>query len=362
MWNQGKPCKSFNEFKECASFLDLEGVRNLEDLKAPRMIMTHIPYEKCPKKEETKYIYVFRNPKDVIVSYYYFLNGILEKPLDLDSASELFLDGKLIYGDYFKDVKLWYEHRDDPNVLLVVYEEMKEDLEKSVMTIAKFLNIEEALKENPEIMKKIIKYSSVEETKRVLEADTSLIDKAKGDILKPEMIPKTAKISFVRKGIVGDWKTHLSREQEERLNERTEKEFAGIDFYEPKLARIFGKVQLLSALSYKPETSDIFITCYPKSGLNWTQYIVYLILNKGNPCKSIEEFTKASVFIDKYGADSLKSLSYPTMIKTHIPFSKHSISKEAKYIYIARNPKDVAVSYYHYLNKRLESPIDLMIS
>ncbi|UYV68935.1 hypothetical protein LAZ67_6001700 [Cordylochernes scorpioides] len=232
MWNQGKPCKSFNEFKECASFLDLEGVRNLEDLKAPRMIMTHIPYEKCPKNEETKYIYVLRNPKDVIVSYYYFLNGILETPLDLDSAFELFLDGKLIYGDYFKDVKLWYEHRDDPNVLLVVYEKMKEDLEKSVMTIAKFLNIEEARKEDPEIMKKIFKYSSVEETKRVLEADTSLIDKAKGDILKPEMIPKTAKISFVRKGIIGDWKTHLSREQEERLNERTEKEFAGIDFYE----------------------------------------------------------------------------------------------------------------------------------
>ncbi|UYV68931.1 hypothetical protein LAZ67_6001690 [Cordylochernes scorpioides] len=232
LFNKGEPCKSYEDFKKCSLFIDLEGVNKADNLNNPRMLATHFPYDKCPKNEITKYIFVLRNPKDVIVSYYYFLTGIIKDPLDLDSTFDLFLEGKLMYGDYFKYTKTWYEHRDDPNILILTYEEMKEELEKSIMKIAKFLNMEEALKENPEIVEKVIKNCSVEETKKVLKTDTSNISKEKGEAPIPEVLKEKSNITIVRKGIVGDWKTHLTREQEERLNQRAEKELAGIDFYE----------------------------------------------------------------------------------------------------------------------------------
>ena len=43
----------------------------------------------------------------------------------------------------------------------------------------------------------------------------------------------------------------------------------------------------------------------------------------------------------------------PRLIRSHLPYHVIPMSKEeskrSKYIYVARNPRDVAVSYYHFV-------------
>lgn len=66
---------------------------------------------------------------------------------------------------------------------------------------------------------------------------------------------------------------------------------------------------------------------------------------------------------NKINEDVIKAMSVPgyeflpnnesrRFLKTHLPFSllpPSVMEKQAKVIYVARNPKDVAVSYYHLL-------------
>lgn len=49
------------------------GAKSVDKMNSPRMIKTHLPYFLLPKRSESaKIIYVLRNPKDTVVSLYYF--------------------------------------------------------------------------------------------------------------------------------------------------------------------------------------------------------------------------------------------------------------------------------------------------
>uniref|UniRef100_V5IGY2 Putative sulfotransferase n=1 Tax=Ixodes ricinus TaxID=34613 RepID=V5IGY2_IXORI len=103
-----------------------------------------------------------------------------------------------------------------------------------------------------------------------------------------------------------------------------------------------------SALSYKPRSDDIFIVTYPKSGTTWTQYIVHCILNDGDLPKDFTEFTLMYPWLEFLGAEAAEKMARPGAIKCHLPFHKQPYSKKAKYIYVARNPYDCCVSFYHH--------------
>ena len=108
---------------------------------------------------------------------------------------------------------------------------------------------------------------------------------------------------------------------------------------------------------------DTWITTYPKSGTTWMQQIVTLILNRGESegidiCASVpwlEYFPKGfdrKVVGQFY--DSLKLASSPRVFKSHysydtMPYGSNLPATRYKCIYVARNPKDVAVSYYHHV-------------
>lgn len=88
---------------------------------------------------------------------------------------------------------------------------------------------------------------------------------------------------------------------------------------------------------------DVFLTSYPRSGNTWTRFLI------GNLVHQNEEVTFISVerlVPDMYKhADSvLRKLPRPRVVKSHECFDP----RYKKVIYIVRDPRDVAVSNYHW--------------
>ncbi|XP_055935689.1 sulfotransferase 1B1-like [Argiope bruennichi] len=111
---------------------------------------------------------------------------------------------------------------------------------------------------------------------------------------------------------------------------------------------MFPTEEFRSAKQYKPLPGDLFIVTYPKCGTTWAQQILLLIFRQGKPLESPKEFFLATPFMDVRGAKSAENMPRPNAIKTHLPIHLVPWSEQAKYIYIARNPKDCCVSYFHH--------------
>jgi len=101
---------------------------------------------------------------------------------------------------------------------------------------------------------------------------------------------------------------------------------------------------------------DICYTSYPKSGSTWLAYILVLIINKGELPKGTTLRNclhwVASSWTYPRSPEELEALPSPRVFKSHMPYQMalggDPASNPCKYVYIARNPKDVAVSYYYF--------------
>jgi uncharacterized protein (DUF362 family) len=115
------------------------------------------------------------------------------------------------------------------------------------------------------------------------------------------------------------------------------------------LGAVGGKLQWirLRYLEFVPRPDDIFIVTYSRSGTTWMQMILYQLTTDGNmDFPHIYEYCpwfEASL----RSAGGFEGRPSPRLFKSHLPYRR--IPKgPCKYIYVARNGKDVAVSYFHY--------------
>uniref|UniRef100_A0A673LYQ5 Sulfotransferase n=1 Tax=Sinocyclocheilus rhinocerous TaxID=307959 RepID=A0A673LYQ5_9TELE len=122
----------------------LDSRKQFVSAPSPRICVSHLPYKFMPlglKQKKGKVIYVARNPKDVLVSYFHFHKyaNMLETPKDFDTFFEKFMEGNVFGNCWFEHVKSWCSHKDEMNFLYITYEEMIKDLRSVVERITSFL-------------------------------------------------------------------------------------------------------------------------------------------------------------------------------------------------------------------------------
>ena len=89
-----------------------------------------------------KVVYVARNPKDVVVSYYHHhkLTKSVEKDLQFPDFVKFFMSELLVQDPYMAHVKEAVSMMNNPNMKFLWYEDMKRDLPAAIRDVASFLN------------------------------------------------------------------------------------------------------------------------------------------------------------------------------------------------------------------------------
>ncbi|KAF3814147.1 hypothetical protein GH733_018179 [Mirounga leonina] len=113
-----------------------------------------------------------------------------------------------------------------------------------------------------------------------------------------------------------------------------------------------------SLQDFQAQPDDLLISTYPKSGTTWVSEILDMIYQGGD----VQKCQRAPIFIRvpflefkvpgvPTGLEVLKDTPAPRLIKTHLPLAllpQTLLDQKVKVVYMARNAKDVAVSYYHF--------------
>ena len=132
-----------------------------------RIIKSHMPADALPIASEARYLFVGRNGKDLGISLHNYLQQFSPKtiaaineiyaqwsrdpsPLSIPAVMPAFFDQWLDtdgYGccDLFDIVRSWWKLRKEPNVLLVHYQQLKDDLGGQIVRIAQFLDVDPAI-------------------------------------------------------------------------------------------------------------------------------------------------------------------------------------------------------------------------
>ena len=126
---------------------DLQVDLDAEQKAFPHSFKTHLWYPDCPKG--ARYIWCLHEPCAVAYSLFNMLQGWFFQPGEVpvgDFVKERWLSQgepqRLTdYASYFHHLASWWPHRNDLNVLLVFYEDLKECYESSVRSIAEFMGI-----------------------------------------------------------------------------------------------------------------------------------------------------------------------------------------------------------------------------
>ena len=175
--------------------------KGMED---PRVIKSHLPVTMLNPEvfNTSKVVYVCRNPKDCCVSYFHHCSNVAYGQLDdFEKFTSFFKRGSLLYGDYWHHLKTAYKIKDDPNVKIIWFEDMKKNLPKVIRELCDFLGYELSADK----ISALVDHVSIENMRQISVE------------LSPPSHKEMAEKHF-RKGKVGDWKNYFQGEKLDEWN------------------------------------------------------------------------------------------------------------------------------------------------
>ena len=213
------------EVAEMSPWLDLRvppkevKMSALESQQHRRFIKTHLPVDALVFSPEAKYIYIGRDGRDVLWSmynhhanandlWYQVLNDTpglvgprIEKPVD--SIVQYYHDwldkDGFPFWPFWENIRSWWAIRDLPNVYLIHFQKLKEDMPGEIKKLAAFLNIPV----NTEKWETLLEHCSFDYMKK-----NSVKSVPLGGALWDG-----GSDTFIHKGINGRWKDMLTKEE-----------------------------------------------------------------------------------------------------------------------------------------------------
>lgn len=206
----------FDDIYEVVPFIDVAldmGIDlNASQKAEPRVFKSHFGWDEVPKG--CRYIVSFRDPQDAVVSFYHFMTGWLIEPgaIPLDDFVEYRSFDRDRGGDYWGHMASWLRQKDNPDVLLLTFEEMKQDLRGVVERVASFMGIEDEESIDTAVVHSSFEFMSTH-SEPFSESWT------RNHAAQIMGIPVESEVTKVRQGTVGLNRRELSANTRQRLDE-----------------------------------------------------------------------------------------------------------------------------------------------
>ncbi len=199
--------------REGKSWQDI--LQHFETFPEPRIFKTHCTAEQTPGIGTAKIILTSRDPRDCCVSFYHHLMNMTDearsnKQIPCPASFDEHVDMWLEFAAWYRNVRSWWPYFDQPKVLWLRYQDMKQDIETNIDRIIAFLRLDISA----EHKEKVLEHSSFEWMKAHDEKFSGQGGDKKIKIFKPG--------KFIRQGKVGRYHDLMSVEQERRILEKAE--------------------------------------------------------------------------------------------------------------------------------------------
>ncbi len=136
----------FEDIYEVVPWIDVAldlGIDLDADQRAnPRAFKSHGSWDEVPRG--CRYLVSFRDPRDAAVSMFRFMEGWFIEPgaIPIGEFVERRSFDRQTEPDYWRHLASWLSQRDNPDVHLLTFEEMKQDLRGVVERIAAFIGVD----------------------------------------------------------------------------------------------------------------------------------------------------------------------------------------------------------------------------
>lgn len=205
----------------------------------PRVVRTHLPYDKAPIHPLAKCIYISRNPYDTAVSLYNELCAINEFEGSFDDFFSFFLHSQMAYNDYFEHHKGWLQRKTNQHVLWITFEDLKTYPKNVIKQIGDYLGGEYQRNVLDEfILQEVIRQSSFVNMK------------LNENILVASNPNRINGYSFFTSGLIGEYKKYFSEDHIKRLTAKYQREFGNTLLY-----RCWERYQIPPLLKTRSTTS-----------------------------------------------------------------------------------------------------------
>ncbi|KAK2578161.1 hypothetical protein KPH14_001357 [Odynerus spinipes] len=195
----------------------------IDSLPSPRFIKTHMPFDLLPNLLDSgcKVVYVARNPKDMVVSWYNFYKDMKELSFQgsFEDFCEYFMKDLCIYSPYWKHLKDAWAERHRPNLLYIFYEELKNDMPGTIKRVAEFFG----KSYSDEQIAKLADHLQIDNFRKNPMVNSPAPKKY--EALKPSL--------FIRQGKVGGWKELFTPELNAKFDAWIKENLKDTDFAFP---------------------------------------------------------------------------------------------------------------------------------